>query len=264
MVKFSFLPGEFIWASNGTHLLDDTNKAVVASQHTIVDIDPEKAEFVYNMVLSKRFSPEYQPMAKYMYIKQSTKKTDKFALLVDRGHLLEVREDYILDQDTYVLLQDVDWDNIPKKPVLTVKTVTKEVDVPVMIEVDELTVVKERLPNGNLKGVLCKTGNKVLAQKVETMEVFDENGKFLNVQEEIVTEKKLMTEEVIDDQGEPVLEPAFDDHGQPVMVPIYPVKYFDVEYKEVSKEDAVHTAYLLPVWKSSASASKYWAHCRNI
>ena len=231
MVLISILPGEFMWSARGTHILDENGMTKTATKTQTVDVAEDKAWTVYNIIMNKRvilFSTYFSGYENIWVVEpthMSKAVSLKYTMLKDiGGGIYQPQSDFCISENTkYILPEDFDWGNIEMKPKMIPKTFTKEIDAPIEEWVDEITVVKEFDDVlGKRVAREVKTGKKVKRPIIEKLDYYDADGNFVGVEKYVVTEKKTVTENCIDENGLFIMEPDKD-----LMVPIYETKYLE-------------------------------------
>lgn len=237
----SILPGEFLWTCNGVHDIGNDDIAKVAEKHTIIDIDQSKAKFVYDNILEKRlrFHNLYFQGEDMVWVREPSPgyngRTWRYTILNTTEWYTLPCMAYNMDCNSKHLLSiNVDWANMPTKPKFVPKRTQKTIYKPV------LKTIPERVMNigydsekGKRVAKFELTGRFIQVQEEEELEVYDENGRFLEVNVFPVTEKETVEVDEVDEDGNVVLVIEKDVNGKPVMLSMYDVKYIDAGGSEI-------------------------------
>lgn len=245
MPSLSILPGEVFDGS-------------VAQSHLVVD--RQNAELIFKNLMSARTRNAhivYNHFIQYRWVIGVPGKCPQHTLLENiegTEYLMPKLGCYVFNSNTvHVMLNNVDFDDIPLKYSLVPKKTKRVVKIPVMEKTEEKEMkvfYDETL--GKRIGKFVKTGKTVETQKKEDIDVYDCDGHFLYSQSIDVFDEK--EEEVLekDEKGEVLYERELDGEGKPIQIPIYDKRYLDREYKAIEcAELSSHVAYFIPCLKLS-------------
>lgn len=153
-----------------------------------------------------------------------------------------------------IMLNTVDFDDIPLKYSLVPKMTKRMTKVPIMemIEEKEMKIVYDETL-GKRIGKFVKTGKTVEKQKKEDIDVYDCDGAFLYSQNVDMFEDKEVEELEKDDSGDVVYDKEYDAvTGKPIQIPIYDKRFLDADYQNIGcAELSKYVAYFLPCLKLS-------------
>lgn len=245
MPAISILPGElFDSALVQTHRIVDRPNADIVFKNLMIQRN-RNAHIIYNHFIQYRW---------VIGVKGTCAQHTLLENVVGTDYLLPKKGCYVFDVNTVnIMLNTVDFDDIPLKYSLVPKKTKRVEKVPVteMIDEKEIKIVYDELL-GKRVGKYFKTGKKVEKQKKEHIDVYDCDGTFLESKMIDVFEDKEIEELEKDEKGDVVYERELDNAGKPIQIPIYEKRYLDAEYKNVEcPELCVFVAYLLPCLKLS-------------
>lgn len=245
MPSISILPGElFDGALVPSHRIVERSNADMIFKNLMIQ-RTRNAHIVYSHFIQYRWVIGVKGLCPQNTLLESIQETEY--LMPKLGH-------FVFDANTvHVMLNNVDFDDIPLKYSLVPKKITRIVKVPVMemVEEKEMQIVYDETL-GKRIGKFVKTGATIEKQKKEEIDVYDWDGTYLHSKIVDVFEDKEIEELEKDEKGDVVYEREYDDDGKPIQIPIYEKRYLDVAYKNVEcAELAAYVAYHLPCLKLS-------------
>lgn len=245
MPAISILPGElFDGALVQTHRIVDRPNADLIYKN-LMALRTKNAHIIYNHYIQYKWVIGVKGMCAQHTVLESVPGTD---------YLMPKLGCYVFDANkVHVMLNTVNFDDIPLKYSLVPKKTKRVEKVPVLekIEETEMRIIYDELL-GKRIGKYFKTGNIIESQKKEDIDVYDCDGNFLYSKSIDVVEEKEIEEIEKDQNGEVVYDKELDESGKPIQIPIYDKRYLDMNYMNVEcAELSTYVAYLLPCLKLS-------------